>query len=206
MTPSPAPKYALIDSFLPETVHANLLAFALASQDRFTPTSVRKADVKIIDHSVRQSLRCADKLGPYEADFTAAVQSRLPQLCAAAGIAPFHVAATELELAAHGDGGFYKVHYDTFTHEARADGQSDRVLSAVYYFHREPAGFSGGELQLHRFGGGAAARIAPRNNRLLVFPSIAPHEVLPIACASGEFADYRFSVNCWLHRARLVSG
>lgn len=201
MPPNPAPKYAIIDHFLPDCLHAALLAYALANPAKFKPTSVRRAEAGVIDPGVRQSLRCADKLGPHEAAFSAQIHARLPDLCAAIGIAPVDVTETELELAAHGDGGFYKVHFDTFTQEARAAARTDRVVSAVYYFHRQPKGFSGGDLQLHRFGGGLADRVEPRDNRLLAFASIAPHEVLPIACPSGEFADYRFAINCWLHRA-----
>ena len=202
MTASLAPKYAVIDNFIAAPLHADLLAFALARPSRFKPTGVQQAGANLIQPKMRQSLRCADQLGPHAPAFSALIHARLGELCAAAGIVPFAVAETELELAAHGDGGFYKVHYDTFTHQGRADGKSDRTLSAVYYFFRQPKGFSGGDLQLHRFGGGLAARIEPCDNRLISFASIAPHEVLPIACPSGKFEDYRFSVNCWLHRPR----
>jgi len=202
MSPGPAPRTLQIDGFLPQALHDELLAFALASEDQFKPTSVRRGDGGVVDHAVRQSLRCKTGLGPFAEPFTKAVHARLPELCEALGVAPFAVASTELELAAHGDGGFYKVHLDTFTQDARLAADSDRAISAVYYFYRQPQGFSGGELQMYRFGGGLAERIEPRDNRLACFASIAPHEVLPIACPNGRFEDYRFAVNCWLHRPR----
>ena len=202
MPPSPAPRSLVIDAFLPDELHGRLLAFALASRAAFKPTSIRRGEQGVVDQGVRQSLRCAGGLGPLEEDFSAAVHAHLPELCEALGVAPFVLAKTELELAAHGDGGFYKVHFDTFTQDARLASDTDRAISAVYYFYRQPKAFSGGELQLHRFGGGLADRLDPCDNRLVSFAAIAPHEVLPIACPSGQFEDYRFTVNCWLHRAR----
>jgi Rps23 Pro-64 3,4-dihydroxylase Tpa1-like proline 4-hydroxylase len=43
--------------------------------------------------------------------------------------------------------------------------------------------------------------IAPEQNTLLVFPSSLGHEVTPVTQATGNFADFRFVVNCWLHRS-----
>ncbi|MFM5916878.1 MAG: 2OG-Fe(II) oxygenase [Novosphingobium sp.] len=202
MTASPAPKCLIIDPFLGDDLHDALLAFALGEQDAFKPTTIRRGKDGVEDQAVRQSLRRQGGLGPFEGPFTAAVHARLPELCRALGVSPFEIAKTELELAAHGDGGFYKVHLDTFTQDARLAADTDRAISAVYYFHRQPKGFVGGDLQMHRFGGGLAERIEPADNRLAAFASIAPHEVLPIKCPSGRFEDYRFAVNCWLHRSR----
>jgi Rps23 Pro-64 3,4-dihydroxylase Tpa1-like proline 4-hydroxylase len=43
----------------------------------------------------------------------------------------------------------------------------------------------------------AFADIEPGQNRLVAFPSWAPHEVMPISCPSRRFIDSRFAVNCW---------
>ena len=86
-------------------------------------------------------------------------------------------------------------------------GTQDRLLSAVYYFHREPKGFSGGQLRLHRFGSngepGDYVDIEPERNSLVVFPSWTTHEVRTVHCPTGQFADYRFAVNCWLCATRF---
>ena len=80
------------------------------------------------------------------------------------------------------------------------------MISAVYYFHVEPKGFTGGELRLYRYGApaetlgkepGNHVDIAPINNSLVAFPSWALHEVRPVQCPSDEFREYRFAVNCW---------
>jgi SM-20-related protein len=47
-----------------------------------------------------------------------------------------------------------------------------------------------------------AVAVEPEHNRLVAFPAFVPHEVVPISCPGNAFADRRFSINCWLHRAR----
>jgi len=108
-----------------------------------------------------------------------------------------------LELVAQGDGGFFAKHGDTYRSDPRARG--DRMISAVFYFHRAPKAFSGGQLRLHGLSastGEVARDIEPLQGRLVVFPSWWPHEVLRVSCESGAFEDSRFSLNCWIHRAR----
>jgi Rps23 Pro-64 3,4-dihydroxylase Tpa1-like proline 4-hydroxylase len=81
------------------------------------------------------------------------------------------------------------------------------VLSGVYYFHRRPKAFAGGELRLHAIGDpDRFVDIEPVHNALLVFPAWAPHEVRPISCPSGAFVDARFAVNCWFYARREVAG
>jgi Rps23 Pro-64 3,4-dihydroxylase Tpa1-like proline 4-hydroxylase len=122
-------------------------------------------------------------------------------------------AAVELELAAHGDGAHFHAHLDIPNGKHRkplgAEPGMDRILSAVYYFHREPKAFSGGDLRLFRFGAHPAdgpvaeedrVDIAPLQNSLVAFPSWALHEVRPIQCPSQAFEDYRFAINCWYCR------
>jgi len=44
--------------------------------------------------------------------------------------------------------------------------------------------------------------IEPAQNRLVVFPSFVRHEVRKISCPSHDFADSRFSINCWLRKEK----
>jgi SM-20-related protein len=78
------------------------------------------------------------------------------------------------------------------------------VLSGVYYFHAEPKAFTGGALRLYAIGGQGEryVDIEPTHNSLLMFPSWAPHEVMPVRCPSRRFVDSRFAINCWVHRAK----
>ena len=82
----------------------------------------------------------------------------------------------------------------------------DRLLSAVLYFHREPKGFSGGELRLFRLNVRPDTKpvevadhldLMPVRNSLVAFPSWVTHEVRPISCPSNRFEDFRFALNCW---------
>jgi Rps23 Pro-64 3,4-dihydroxylase Tpa1-like proline 4-hydroxylase len=119
-------------------------------------------------------------------------------------VSPSLVGSVELELVAHYDGAFLKRHMDTST-GLDWDAKGVRLLSAVYYLHRLPRAFSGGCLRLFPFGASGEddgfLDIEPEHNTLIVFPSWAEHEVRPICCPSGEFADSRFSINIWLRAA-----
>ena len=66
-----------------------------------------------------------------------------PALSAHLHSTPFELDELELELVAHGDGAFFGRHIDIFTGADANIGQQ-RILSAVYYFHTQPKGFSGG--------------------------------------------------------------
>ena len=202
----PLPPHRLIQDFLSPADHARLLAWTLAARDRFQPA-------RLIGGTVDPERRIASNLrevGPLRPIFEAAVAARLADIFAAAGTRPFTPGPLELELAAHGDGAHFAPHLDLaygpsrgLARDERA-GVKGRLVSAVYYFHAEPTGFTGGALRLHRFGSKASGEpgsyvdIAPEQNALLVFPAIALHEVRRVAVPSGRFEDSRFAVNIWL--------
>jgi len=200
--------------FLSGGERAALLAWALGNEARFAPAGVGGEGVK---PGVRRSVSLRD-LGPLAAVLKARLKDRAAGFVETLQEAPFAVSYVELELAAHNDGAFYSRHRDTSSGDDQA-GHGHRVLSGVYYFHREPKGFSGGCLRLHAIralAGDApgddgaldvgAVDVAPDQNTLVVFPSWAPHEVMPVSCPSGAFADSRFAVNCWLHLRRPAKG
>jgi len=195
-------KHLVIDDFLPAADHASLLAFALANEAAFAPASVQREGADRYAPETRSSLLCAAPLGELKERFVMAIRARQDELFAATGTPPFEVAMIEIELAAHRDGCFFAAHQDTFTEASRASMESDRLVSAVYYFHTRPRGFTGGELAIYPFGEDAPDMIEPRDNRLVAFPSVAFHEVKPIACPGNAFASARFSINCWLRRKR----
>lgn len=188
-----------IADFLPEDEHAALLDWALANEARFVPAGLAGGLVK---PEVRRAASLRD-LGPLAAPLEARIRAAVPDWIAALRVTPFDVHEVELELAAHNDGAHFLLHSDTYTTDQPARG--DRMLSAVYYFHREPKRFEGGCLRLHRIGaqeGDEGLDVAPEQNSLVVFPSWGPHEVMLVSCPSGAFADSRFAVNCWVYRAR----
>lgn len=188
-----------IADFLNAQSHAALLDWALANEARFVPAQLAGGLVK---PEARRALVLRD-LGPVAEMLENRLREEAHRWTAALRSTPFEASEVELELAAHNDGAHFTLHSDTYARHEVARG--DRMLSAVYYFHREPKGFTGGALRLHRLGaapGDAGEDVAPDDNSLVVFPSWGPHEVMPIRCASGDFADSRFAVNCWIYRAR----
>lgn len=188
-----------IADFLDASEHAALLAWTLDNASRFAPARLARG---VINPKVRRALSLRD-LGPLAAGLDARLREEAPGWAATLRSTPFATSDVELELAAHNDGAHFTLHSDTYASAEVTRG--DRMLSAVYYFHRRPKGFGGGALRLHRLGaapGDPGLDIAPDDNSLVVFPSWGPHEVMPVRCASGAFADSRFAVNCWIYRAR----
>lgn len=195
-------KHLVIEDFLAPADHAALLAFTLANRTGFRPSEVHEHGSGLTAPDMRSSLRFGGELGTIGALFEAAIMARQGALFAGTGTAPFPIKRCEIELSAHRDGGFFAMHQDTLTGEERLSRGADRLMSTVYYFHAAPQRFSGGELALYPLGPGKPELIAPRDNCLIAFASMAPHEVRSVSCPSGQFAAARFSINCWLHRAR----
>lgn len=191
--------------FLGAEQHAAMLDWALTNRDRFEPSLIQG---DVLDPARRASLSLRD-LGPLADLLRTRLRDHLPLLVAGTGTRPFELDSIELELVAYGEGAHFEPHRDIPIGDVRAAGthkprKADRMLSAVYYFFREPKGFTGGELRLHRFGSNGAPGdyldVSPAQNSLVAFPSWVTHEVLRVCCPSRNFEDYRFAVNCWLRR------
>jgi Rps23 Pro-64 3,4-dihydroxylase Tpa1-like proline 4-hydroxylase len=115
----------------------------------------------------------------------------------------FAVSRVEMQMTAHNDACFYKVHTD-----AGSEKTKDRQLTYVYYFYQEPKQFSGGELKIYdtelqdnSFKQKEYSQtVEPRNNSIVFFNSRCKHEVLPIICPSQNFQHSRFTLNGWLRK------
>jgi SM-20-related protein len=181
------PPYLVLRDFLDEDTVAGLLDYALSRQADFLPTRLA---------SIRVSATLQD-LGIYRSVLKTRILGLVPELIARLQMTPFEAPAVETELVAHGDGAFFKRHIDT----GHRILERIRVLSGVYYFNAEPKAFTGGALRLHAIGDSDDfIDIEPMRNSLLVFPSWAPHEVIPVSVPSRRFADSRFAINCWMCR------
>ena len=198
------PPYSVYRGFFDSVTHASLLTWALGNEPKFETSSVLDSFVSDDgkhDPSLRTSLRVSD-FGPMKPILRQRLLDFVPTLIADLRVTPFEPSKVELELVANNDGAFFKEHIDTFMGDARK--ASDRVLSAVYYFHAEPKAFAGGALRLYSFDKKEDEEnftdVQPEQNMLLVFPSWVLHEVLPVTCPSKRFSDSRFNVNCWVHR------
>ncbi|WP_424639738.1 2OG-Fe(II) oxygenase [Embleya sp. AB8] len=111
----------------------------------------------------------------------------------------------DFSLNVHNDGDFYRPHQDTDTEFAPR-----RLLTFVYYLHRTPRPFDGGELRvfdavlpLHTDTTGKWQERSwrdwePEHDSIVFFLPTAWHEVRPVGCPSRRHADSRFAVNGWL--------
>lgn len=194
------PPHVVLRDFLDAATAAGLLAFALLKQSDFAPTQTVG---QTIDPLTRVSMGLRE-LGLYRPLLKSKILGLVPELIARLQVTRFEACELETELVAHGDGAFYKRHADTQTAKY-GDVDRIRVLSGVYYFNAEPKAFTGGALRLYAIGGNPDkdfVDIEPIHNSLLVFPSWAPHEVMPVHCPSQRFIDSRFAINCWLNRRK----
>lgn len=202
----PLPPCHQFRDFLDPSEHAALLDWTIASRERFIPARIAG---NILDPARRVAERLND-LGPHRPVFERRLGDALADIFRRTGTRPFEVEFVELEVAAHGDGAFFAPHSDipigTNRRPLGGDrtGTQDRLVSAVYYFHREPKRFTGGALRLYRLGDHSASgdfvEFEPEQNSLVVFPSWARHEVRPVACPGCAFEDYRLAVNAWFCR------
>jgi SM-20-related protein len=205
------PPHRVIHGFMPGDEAARLAEWAIANEASFEPAGLGREGR--VDTAMRNSLMLrGDVDRSWKAPLREQMRALLPEWCAQLGLETFEASAIELDLIAYNDGAFYRRHIDTAQPNRDRPGggpppMGDRIVTAVFYFHAEPKGFEGGDLRLYALGRSAdgtvrQADLPPVHNSMTVFPSWAPHEVLPVRCPSGAFRDSRFAINCWFRRAR----
>lgn len=189
--------YLQLEQFLTPEEHQQLYAYVIAQADQFVPTSTFTGQANYRESVVLYSF-------PDYADLIAQrIQSVLPKVLEAFGIEQFPPSQIEAQLTAHNDQNYYKVHNDNGSPDT-----ATRELTYVYYFHREPKPFTGGELVIYDskvqnnfyVQADTFQQVEPHNNSIVFFLSRYMHEVLPIHCLSQAFADSRFTINGWIRR------
>lgn len=194
----PLPRRHIISNLLDEPAYQQFLSDILASETRFGPGEIQSG------HRPSQRTCLTLPLPPSDAWYgrlIEALSASAPDLFERLGIKPVAMARPELEISAYNDGAFFVPHIDTRTGEGPRS--SWRIISGVYYLHRQPKPFEGGELRVYRFGsngedGEEHVDFTPTANSCIFFPSWALHEVRPVR-STGRFEDSRFAVNIWLH-------
>ena len=189
-----------LQNYFSEELNAEILAYAVKRQLDFKPSLIYVKGVQKRS-DLRISLTLKD-LGPYKKIMQDSIREVIPVLTESLKITRFEVGDIDMEFAAYGDGALFKSHIDTAVHKKT---ENPRVISAVYYFHSSPKRFEGGNLRFYALligkGDEISKDILPDNNSLLAFPSFVPHEVLPVTAPEADFKDWRFAVNCWIHKA-----
>ena len=108
----------------------------------------------------------------------------------------------EIQMTLHEQGAFFQMHQDA----SHCGTASNRYVTFVYYFYKEPKAFEGGDLILFDMDEGSKipgtmyTRYQPRHNSIILFPSKAYHLVTPVNLPQKNPLNGRFTLNGWLHR------
>lgn len=195
------PPYYIKENFFGSALVSQLLEHVLENQTLFESSTVGSS-VGRIDQDVRVSSILRD-FGALKKEIKERFKSVFSEALEQLRMPNFELYGTEREIVAHANGAFYNRHIDTFT---GAGEYSVRALTAVYYFHAQPKKFQGGEIRLlplrNSESDSAYLDIEPINDRLLLFPSWVPHQVMTVFSDSTDFRDSRFAINCWYHKLR----
>jgi Rps23 Pro-64 3,4-dihydroxylase Tpa1-like proline 4-hydroxylase len=194
----------LLDEFLAPAEVRQLMAYVQEQENDFVISEVISPGVSAgaVDYEHRRS-RVLMNLGPHHEVIARRVQECLPQVLKKLKHEAFRVSQVEAQITASNHGDFFRLHSDNL-HEDIVS----REMTFVYFFHREPKPFQGGDLRIYdsRWQDGQYVRtgkyqtIAPEQNQIVFFPSSLVHEISPVDCPTQAFADSRFTVNGWLRR------
>ena len=194
----------VLDEFLAPQELEELTRFTLEHEADFQASEVYSpsAEKGVINDGFRRS-RVLMELGEQQEMILARIKSALPRVLERLGMEEFSIAGVEAQITASSDGDFFQCHDDN-----GSEGVASRHLTFVYFFHREPRQFEGGELRIHNahlqdgdyISDGSYQTIVPGQNQIVFFPCELLHEITPVKCPSELFADSRFTLNGWLRR------
>jgi Rps23 Pro-64 3,4-dihydroxylase Tpa1-like proline 4-hydroxylase len=194
----------VLDEFLAPRELAELTRFTLDHESEFAVSEVLSpnAEEGVVNYDHRRSLVLTE-LGAFQDMMLDRIKAALPQVLKKLDMEEFDISAVEAQVTASNDGDFFHFHSDN-----GADHVSSRHLTFVYFFHREPRQFEGGELLIHDshleagqyVSEGSYQTIVPQQNQIVFFPCELMHEITPVECPSKAFADSRFTLNGWLRQ------
>ena len=194
----------VLDEFLAPQELEELTRFVQEHEADFSASEVvsPNADGGIVNYEHRRSRVLMD-LAQHQDIMLERIKAVLPQVLDKLGMGDFCIAGVETQVTASNDGDFFHFHSDN-----SSDRVASRYLTFVYFFHREPRQFEGGELRIHDahlqhgayVSAGSYQTIIPQQNQIVFFPCEMLHEITPVKCASQLFADSRFTLNGWLRR------
>ena len=193
-----------LDEFLAPQEFEELMRFTLEHEADFeasevvSPTSERG----VVNYDHRRS-RVLTELGPYQDLVLKRIKTVLPDVLQKLGMENFDIAGVEAQITASNDGDYFHFHSDN-----GSDRVASRHLTFVYFFHREPKAFEGGELRIHDahlencayVSEGSYQTVIPRQNQIVFFPCELLHEITPVKCSTQSFTGSRFTLNGWLRR------
>lgn len=189
----PAPM-VLVQHPLPKELHSELLDQTIAREASFSVAGVSTGD-----DDYRRARVAFDF--PLKARVEQMLMEHVRNSYALLDLPRPQRESLETHLTTSNDGDFYRAHNDSGSEQV-----ADRLVTYVYYFHRRPKAFSGGELRLYdcriEAGEWRASEgfrdVEPSDNSMVIFPSWVIHEILPVRCPTRAFGDGRFTVNGWI--------
>jgi Rps23 Pro-64 3,4-dihydroxylase Tpa1-like proline 4-hydroxylase len=200
----------VLDEFLAPQEVEELMRFSLAHEGDFSTSEVvSPTEVSgIVNYEHRRS-RVLMNLAQHQDVVLDRIKAVLPQVLHKLGMEEFSIASVEAQVTASNDGDFFHFHSDN-----NSQPVASRHLTFVYFFHREPRQFEGGELRIHdaRLEGGVYVSqgsyqtIVPQQNQIVFFPCQLLHEITALKCPSQLFADSRFTLNGWLRQQTTRRG
>jgi Rps23 Pro-64 3,4-dihydroxylase Tpa1-like proline 4-hydroxylase len=194
----------VLDEFLSPQELQGLMQFTLQHEADFSASEVVSPTAQggVVNYEHRRSRVLMD-LAPHQDLLLERIKSVLTPVLEKLGMEKFSIAGVEAQVTASNDGDFFHFHSDN-----SSDRVASRYLTFVYFFHREPRQFEGGELRIHDArleagsyeSAGSYQTIVPKQNQIVFFPCELLHEITPVNCATRDFADSRFTLNGWLRR------
>jgi SM-20-related protein len=194
----------ILDEFLSPQEVEEITRFTMEHESNFRVSEVVSptAEQGIVNYEHRRSMVLMD-LERYQSLILDRIKRVLPQVLTKLDMEEFAVSSAEVQITASNDGDFFRFHSDNGN--PRVAG---RHLTFVYFFHREPKQFEGGDLRIHdaRLEGeeyvseGSYQTIVPRQNQIVFFRCEMMHEITPVTCPSRLFGDSRFTINGWLRK------
>jgi Rps23 Pro-64 3,4-dihydroxylase Tpa1-like proline 4-hydroxylase len=195
-------KCVVLEEFLAPQEVDELTRFTLEHESDFSASEVISPveEGGVVNYEHRRS-RVLMELEHHQDVMLNRILGVLPEVLRELGMEEFSIADVEMQVTASNDGDFFHFHSDN-----SSDRVASRHLTFVYFFHREPRRFEGGELRIHDarlkedsyVSAGSYQSIVPRQNQIVFFPCELLHEITAVTCPSGQFADSRFTLNGWL--------
>jgi SM-20-related protein len=197
-------RYIVLEEFLVWQEIESFLEFVNLRKSEFqisqvVPSGSRRDEIDATHRRSQVLLDCA----PFRDVIADRIKFYFSHIQEALHHPPLEIRQIEVQITASNDGDFFRMHNDS--EDAYLPS---REITFVYFLHREPKAFTGGELRLfdwywkdnRRLPLETFATVVPRQNEIVFFPSSFPHEVCTVHCPSRAFIDGRLTVNGWIHR------
>ena len=185
-------------NFLAPMQCERLSILATEGSARFAPARTGKKGATNVDPEARITLESDHRtLQAFRPWFIPKIRSVVPEVLERLRMEDIGRYGIRMDMRVYLTGGFYRAHTD-----GQYDPDHPRKLSFVYFFHREPRRFSGGDLLLYDTDANTAdrsfaafSRIVPLRNSIVFFPSVSWHQVPHVQCETNDFQDGRWAVN-----------